>query len=105
MERDKTILRVVTAPLEAQQALVVEQVGLREIGKDMFEAHCTFPGTKLEGICHILYENANRIDCCNMHHPKVVKAWWIHNMLEADILAYNEHWLNLRHKGNRIGSN
>ena len=26
-------------------------------------------------------------------------------MLGADIVAYNEHWLNLHHKDNRIGFN
>ena len=40
-----------------------------------------------------------------MHHPKVVKARRIHDQLGADIVAYNEHRLNLQHKDNKIGFN
>ena len=105
MELDNTIVDAVANPLGAQEASVAEQAGLRNMGRDMLEIHGTYPGTKPEGIYRILYENATGIDCRTLHHPKVAKARRIHNMLEADIVAYNEHRLNLRHKDNKIGFN
>ena len=68
----------------------------------MMEVHGTPPGTKPDRVSRILYENVNGLDCQNMHHPKVVKVRRIHDMLGADIVAYNEHRLNLQHKDNRI---
>ena len=90
---------------EMQRATVLEQLGCRDVPRDILEVHGTSPGGKKEGVCRILYENANGFDGQWMDHPKVTKARRIHDALEADIVAYNEHRLNLNHCDNRIGFN
>ncbi len=40
---------------------------------------------------------------CN--NKKVEKAKEIHDKLEVDIVAYNEHWLNMRNRRNVNGFN
>ena len=88
---------------EVQQTVVREQVESSVVRSDLLEVHGTPPGSKPAGVCRILYENANGIDCRQMMHPKIVKARRLHDELEADVVAYNEHRLNLKHKDNRIG--
>ena len=83
---------------DVQQTLVREQVEILQVKMDLLEVHGSPPGTKPAGVCRILYENANGIDCRQMMHPKIVKARKIHDDLEADIVAYNEHRLNLKLK-------
>ncbi len=57
---------------------------------------------KAEGITQLLHENANGIQCKWNNNWKVEKAQGLHNNLEADIVAYNEHRLNMKHKSNSI---
>jgi hypothetical protein len=90
---------------EVQQTRVREQVETNMVRSDLLETHGTTPGTKPDGVCRILYENANGIDCRRMHNRKVMKARRLHDELEADVVAYNEHRLNMNHKDNRIGFN
>lgn len=98
-------LGVKATPLDRQRAAMAEHAGLAGMTKEIMEVPGTPPGTKSDGVCQILYENANGIDCRKMHHPKVVKARRIHDMLGADIVAYNKHRLNLCQGDNRIGFN
>ncbi len=53
----------------------------------------------------LVYENANGIDSRFKNNWKVEKAKGIHNDLEVDIAAYNEHRLNMQHKLNKVGFN
>ena len=60
---------------------------------------------KAEGIIRLIYENANGINNRLSDNEKVEKAKRLHNNLEVDIAAYNEHRLNMRHKDNVNGFN
>ena len=62
------------SPLELQRASIQERLQGDNMVKDLLKIHGTAPGKKREGICRILYENANGLDCRNLEHPKVVKA-------------------------------
>lgn len=72
---------------------------------DTLTTHGTPPASKQEGVFRLLYENAHGIDCRQLDGYKVSKARALHDSLEADAVAYNEHRLNLRHPGNHIGFN
>ncbi len=53
----------------------------------------------------LLYENANGIYGRFNNNEKVTKAKELHNELEADVVAYCEHRINLKHRQNRVGFN
>jgi hypothetical protein len=59
------------------------------------------PGKKEEGITRLLYENKNGIHNRLGGNEKLNKAKDLINELGADVVAYNEHRQNLRHKDNR----
>ena len=63
------------------------------------------PMSKGEGVTRLIYENANGI--CNKlsNNEKVERAKELHDSLEVDIVAYNEHRLNMAHKHNVNGFN
>jgi len=71
--------------------------------EEILKVHGVAPGTKAEGITRLLYENANGINCKWSNNWKLDKARELHDELEADIVAYNEHRLNMKHKRNSIG--
>lgn len=73
------------------EARVTEERELRTISDDVLEMHGTRPGKKPEGIVTLKYENANGIDVHFNNNRKVEKAKGIHDDLEVDIAAYNEH--------------
>ena len=85
------------------EARVLEERELRMINDDVLEIHGTRPGKKPEGVVRLIYENANGIDGRFSNNRKVEKAKGIHNDLEVDIAAYNEHRLNMQHKLNKVG--
>ena len=88
---------------DVRRALVREQV-VADAGPDEnLQTHGTPPGSKPDGVCRILYENMNGLDCRHLQTRKVVKARRLHDELEADIVAYNEHRVNLKHKDNQNG--
>ncbi len=78
-----------------------QEVG--NVSEDILKVHGVTPGSKAEGITWLLYENANGIQCKWSNNWKVEKARELHDVLEADIIAYNKHWLNMKHKSNSIG--
>ena len=69
------------------------------------QIHGARPMRKAEGIIRLIYENANGINNRLSDNEKVEKAKRLHNDLEVDIAAYNEHRLNMRHKDNVNGFN
>jgi hypothetical protein len=58
------------------------------------------PTSKAEGVIRLIYENANGINNKLSNNDKVEKAKGIINQLEADIVAYNEHQLNMQDRQN-----
>jgi hypothetical protein len=84
-------------------ARVVEEQELRGITDEVLEMHGSRPGRKPDGVVRLIYENANGIDGRFNNNKKVEKVRQIHNDLEVDIVAYNEHHLNMRHKLNKVG--
>ena len=61
------------------------------------------PGKKRDGITRLIYENLNGINSRLSKNEKLDKARDVIDELAADIVAYNEHRLNLRHEDNRNG--
>ena len=61
------------------------------------------PGKKGEGVTRVLYENANGLSSRLTGNEKLDKAKDYINDLGADVVAYNEHRLNMKHKKNRHG--
>ncbi len=71
----------------------------------MLQVHGTPPSSKGEGIVRLVYENVNGLSNKLSDNKKVDKAKEIHDELEVDIAACNEHRLNMRHRGNVKGFN
>ena len=71
--------------------------------EEMIKIHGDPPGTKAEGVCRVLYENINGLNNRMGGNKKLDKARQLIHELEADIVAYNEHRLNLTHSKNRNG--
>jgi hypothetical protein len=78
----------------------ISEINMVEVPKKVLQVHGHTPPTKAEGTVRLIYENVNGF--CNRlsGNKKVEKAREIHNELEADIAAYCEHRLNMRHKKN-----
>lgn len=64
--------------------------------------HGVAPGSKPEGGWRLIYENLNGIWLRILGNDKLEKAQGIDDV-EADIVCYDEHRLNLMHKENRNG--
>ncbi len=67
--------------------------------------HGAAPATKPEGVIRLTYENANGISNKLCNNEKVEKAKELHDDLEVDIVAYNEHRLNMQDRRNVNGFN
>lgn len=80
-----------------------EQQALLGVSEEILNVHGTAPGKKADGVTRLLYENMNGIQCKWTNNWKLDKARALHDELEADIVAYNEHKLNMKHKSNDIG--
>ncbi len=72
------------------------------MSKDILKVHGVAPSSKLEGITRLLKKNANGIQCKWSNNWKVEKVRELHDKLEVDIIAYNQHRLNMKHKSNSI---
>ncbi len=84
---------------------VGEQREVQGIRGKVLEIHGTCPGNKPDGVIRLVYENANGINSRFKNNWKEEKAKGIHNDLEVNIAAYNEHQLNMQHKLNKVGFN
>ena len=77
---------------------------IREVSEYLLEVHGVPPGRKGEGITRLIYENLNGIQSClSNKNEKLEKARRVIDDLQADVVCYNEHHQNLRHKANRNG--
>ncbi len=63
------------------------------VPEEEFRIHGVAPASKLEGVIRLIYENVNGISNKLSNNEKVENAKKIHNELEVDIVAYNEHRL------------
>ena len=70
----------------------------------LLEVHGVPPGRKGEGIMRLIYENLNGLQSTlSNENEKLEKAQRVIDDLQADVVCYNEHRQNLRHKANRNG--
>ena len=89
--------------LSKEEISAKEREELRGIDDYLLEVHGRAPGRKGEGVTRLLYENRNGLNNRLCGNEKLDKARQIYDDLEADIVAGNEHRLNLRHKKNKNG--
>ncbi len=77
---------------------------IREVSDCLLEVHGVSPGRKGEGITRLIYENLNGLQSTlSNKNEKLDKARRVIDDLQADVVCYNEHRQNLRHKANRNG--
>ena len=79
-----------------------EQESIENIHDSLLEVHGDPPPSKPNGVCRVLYENVNGLNNRMANNHKLNKAKQIIHDLEADVVAYNEHRLNLSHKKNDL---
>ncbi len=93
-----------------------EQIVLREhqeqnrvmvlgISDKVLQVHGVAPSSKGKGVVRLIYENVNGLSNKLSNNEKVDKAKEIHDELEVDIVAYNEHRLNMHDRRNVNGFN
>jgi hypothetical protein len=83
--------------LTPMQKEFLEAAGVTD---ELLRVHGIAPGSKQEGVVRLIYENLNGLNSRMTDNEKLEKAREIIDDLEADIVCYNEHRLNLRHKQN-----
>ena len=84
--------------LRTQERLTAKE--LQEVDSSLLRVHGVAAGKKQEGICRLVYENANGFNTKLTYNVKIDQAKTIINNLEADIVAYNEIRVNWKHKSN-----
>ncbi len=84
----------------AEQELSKEIRGKSEY---LLEVHGLPPGWRGEGVTRVIYENLNGLQSTLSKNEKLDNAWLVINDLQADVVCYNEHCQNLKHKTNRNG--
>ncbi len=75
------------------------------VPEEVLQIHGVAPASKPEGVIRLIYENANGISNKLCNNQKVKKAKEVHDKLEVDIAAYNEHRLNMQDQRNINGFN
>jgi hypothetical protein len=78
----------------------LEASGVRD---ELLSVHGVARGTKAEGIVRLIYENLNGLNSRMSENEKLEKARELIHDLEADIVCYNEHRINLMHRDNKNG--
>jgi len=87
---------------EHQERNRVMELGILE---EVLQVHGVAPQRKGEGVIRLMYENVNGLSNKLSDNKKVEKAKEIHDKLEVDIVAYNEHRLNMHDRRNVNGFN
>ena len=99
---------IVCEDIDVNDSEVQQQIkNIREISitDERLKIHGRLPPKKGDGTIRLIYENANGINNRLSNNDKVEKAKEIHDDLEVDVVAYNEHRLNMKHKSNVNGFN
>ncbi len=106
---DKTILLDSSKEnIEQQQEVKrMEKIRVWEAGvpDEVLQVHGTAPKSKGAGVTRLIYKNVNGFSNRLSNNEKIKRAKEIHDKLEVDIVAYNEHRLNMNHKLNVNGFN
>ena len=101
-----TVARFMTGDDEESRINVEEQLRkeITEVSEYLLEVHGVPPGRKGEGITRLIYKNLNRLQSTlSIKNEKLEKARRVIDELQADVVCFNEHRQNLRHKANRNG--
>ena len=72
-----------------------------DIAEELLRVHGIAPGKKTDGVTRIIYENTNSFNTRISRNEKVEKPKEVIDELEADVVCYNEHRVNTKHKKNR----
>ncbi len=83
----------------------VTEINKLDAPKELLSLHGSAHQKKPNGIVPLVYKNVNGIANRLANNNKVERAKEIHDDLEVDIVAYNEHQLNMRHRCNVNGFN
>jgi hypothetical protein len=70
------------------------------VSDDVLRIHGMALGSKGGGITRLIYENVNGLSNRITDNVKLERAKDLHDELEVDIAAYNEHRLNMAHRQN-----
>jgi hypothetical protein len=100
---------MVAAPLvedNGEQRRTAEQEVSKEIrgvSEYLLEVHRLPPGRKRDGVTRLMNKNLNGLQSMLSKNEKLDKARQVINDLQANVVCYNEHRQNLKHKANRNG--
>jgi hypothetical protein len=76
----------------------------RKVSEYLLEVHGVPPERKGEGVTWLIYKNLNGLQSTLLSkNEKLEKAWRVIDDLQADVVCYNKHQQNLRHKANQNG--
>ena len=106
IDKTGTVPRFKTGDDEESRINVEEQLKkeIREVSEYLLEVHGVPPGRKEEGITRLIYDNLNGLQSTlSNKNEKLEKARRVIDELQADVVCFNEHCQNLRHKANRNG--
>jgi hypothetical protein len=87
------------------QARLLEETMVKELNDKVLEIHGMVPEEKAEGVIRLLHQNVNGSNRRFSNKTKVENAKELHDELEANLVAYNEHKINLKHKLKKLGFN
>jgi hypothetical protein len=76
---------------------------IRRVLEYLLDVHGLPPVQKRDGVTRVMYENLNGLQSMLSKNEKLNKARQVINDLQADVVCYNEHPQNLKHKANRNG--
>ncbi len=82
-----------------------EQIDIQGVSDEVLQVHGVLLGCKEEEITQLLYKNANGTPYRLCGNKKLDKAKDLIDELGTDVVAYNKHRQNLRHKDNGNGWN
>jgi hypothetical protein len=83
----------------------VTEINKLDVPEEILTLHGSAPPKKSDGIVRLTYKNVNGLENKLDDNKKVEREKEIHDKLEVDIVAYNEHQLNMRHPQNVNGFN
>jgi hypothetical protein len=88
-----------------QRRTAEQKVGkeIRGVSEYLLNVHGLPPGRKGEGVTRVIYENLNGLQSALSTNEKLDKARQVINDIQADVVCYNEHCQNLKHKTNQNG--
>jgi hypothetical protein len=76
---------------------------IKGLDDEILKVHGVVPGAKAEGVTRLLYENPGGFNTRLSNNAKLDKSKELIDNLEADIVAFSEHRINLQHKDNQNG--